>query len=167
MRNPFANRYSGETLEFFNGVPARNSTLSARNDVKISAFAVSVLWLGWPALAPAQPDAAMLAWQAGDSAAAREAWQERAEQGDAEASLYLGYIHRNGVSVPRNEALALHWYRRAAEMGQAEAQYELGLMYELGIGVAADPREAAMWYGLSSAQACPGQLSAGGRLGDR
>jgi len=135
--------------------------------VKIIAFAVSVLWLGWPAPVPAQPDAAMLAWQAGDSAAAREGWRERAEQGDAEANLFLGYIHRNGVSVPRNEALALHWYRRAAEMGQAEAQYELGLMYELGIGVAPDPGEAAMWYGLSSAQACPGQLSAGGRLGDR
>jgi TPR repeat protein len=109
----------------------------------------------------------MRAWQAGDRAAAVEIWQTHASAGDAEASLFLGYLYRNGIAVPRDEKAALHWYRRAAELGQAEAQYELGLMYELGIGVAPDPGEAAMWYGLSSAQACPGELRAGGRLGDR
>jgi len=135
--------------------------------VKIIVFAVSVLWFFWPVFASAQPDSAMLAWRAGETGVALETWRDRAERGDAEASLFLGYIHRNGVGVPRDEAQALQWYRRAAELGHAEAQYELGLMYELGIGVAADPGEAAMWYGLSSAQSCPGQLRAGERLGDR
>ena len=59
-------------------------------------------------------------------------------------------------------AWAAEWYRRAARLGQPEAQYELALMYELGIGVARDPADAAMWYGLSSAQACPSELAAGG-----
>ena len=58
------------------------------------------------------------------------------------------------------------WYRRALVRGSPAAQYELVLMYELGIGVARDVDEAASWYALSSAQACPSELSAGGVLGD-
>ena len=78
-----------------------------------------------------------------------------------------GYVYRNGLGVTRDDAVAAVWYRRAAERGQPEAQYELALMYELGLGVPQDPAEASLWYGLSAAQACPTELSAGGRLGDR
>ena len=58
-------------------------------------------------------------------------------------------------------------HRQAAEQGRPEAQYELALMYELGLGVEQDVDEAARWYGLSAGQACPAELTAGGRLGDR
>ena len=106
------------------------------------------------------------AWRAGEHAAAIAVWQVQAEQGDADAALYLGFLHRRGLAVASDDAQAAAWYRRAAELGLAEAQYELALMYELGIGVERDPGEAARWYALSSAQACPSELSAGGLLGD-
>jgi TPR repeat protein len=106
-------------------------------------------------------------WYSGDRSAAIVAWRRLAEAGDVEASLFLGYVYRRGLGVARDDEQALTWYRRAAERGQPEAQYELALMYELGLGVAPDPNEAAVWYGLSTAQACPAELRAGGRLGDR
>jgi TPR repeat protein len=112
-------------------------------------------------------EVALQAWRGGDRAAAMATWHTLAARGDAEASLFLGYVYRNGLGVKRDAARAAEWYRRAARLGQPEAQYELALMYELGIGVTQDPAEAALWYGLSSAQACPSELTAGGRLGDR
>lgn len=119
------------------------------------------------ASAAAGIDDTLAAWHAGERAAAIASWGELAVAGDAEAALFLGYIYRRGLGVARDEARAAAWYRHAAERGQAEAQYELALMYELGLGVPQDPDEAAVWYGLSSVQACPGELRAGGRLGDR
>ncbi len=106
-------------------------------------------------------------WHAGNRAEAIDSWQLSAAQGDAESSLFLGYVYRQGLGVGRDYAVAARWYRRAAESGLAEAQYELALMYELGLGVDQDAAEAARWYGLSSAQSCPSELSAGGRLGGR
>lgn len=129
---------------------------------------LGLVWLAVSAVPAAGPlDASLDAWRAGEHARAIAAWQRLAEQGDPEATLFLGYIHRNGLGVARDDATAAHWYRKAAEMGQPEAQYELALMYELGLGVPQDPGEATLWYGLSSGQACPSELSAGGRLGDR
>lgn len=106
-------------------------------------------------------------WHAGDRARATWLWRELAGQGSGEAALFLGYLYRKGLHLARDDAQAALWYRRAAELGQPEAQYELALMYELGLGVAQDADEAAAWYGLSSGQACPSELRAGGRLGDR
>jgi len=107
------------------------------------------------------------AWRAGERATAIASWRPLAERGDPEAGLFLGYVYRRGLGVPRDDAIAARWYRHAAELGQPEAQYELALMYELGLGVPQDSNEAARWYGLSSGQACPAELTAGGRLGDR
>ena len=107
------------------------------------------------------------AWRVGDREAAIATWRPLAEQGDAEAGLFLGYVYRRGLAVEQDDAMAADWYRRAAELGQPEAQYELALMYELGLGVPQDPNEAAVWYALSSSQACPAELAAGGLLGDR
>lgn len=106
-------------------------------------------------------------WHSGDRASAVAVWGPLAEQGDAEAGLFLAYAYRNGLGVERSYGLAARWYRYAAERGHPEAQYELALMYELGLGVPQDANEAAAWYGLSSAQTCPAELTAGGRLGDR
>lgn len=107
------------------------------------------------------------AWSAQRPGEAVAAWQPLAEQGDAQAQLYLAYAYRRGRGVAADDAQAAHWYRRAARQGLADAQYQLGLMYELGLGVAPDPAEADYWYGRAVAQGyCPGELSAGGRLGD-
>lgn len=112
-------------------------------------------------------DEGLVAWSGGEHERALSIWKSLASEAHPQANLFLGYIFRNGLQVPRDDAEAARWYRRAAELGQPEAQYELALMYELGLGVPVDPDEAANWYGLAAEQACPAELSAGGRLGDR
>lgn len=129
---------------------------------------IAVFWFAATSAPAAETiDVAIEAWRGGEHRRAIAAWQRLAAQGDPEATLFLGYVHRNGLGVARDDVVAARWYRKAAEMGQPEAQYELALMYELGLGVPQDPGEATLWYGLSSSQACPSELSAGGRLGDR
>lgn len=122
--------------------------------------------LGWPAGATPLQDGIDV-WRDGDHARALAVWRPLADQGDAEAGLFLAYAYRNGLGVERDYGLAARWYRFAAERGHPEAQYELALMYELGLGVPKDADRAAEWYGLASAQNCPAELTAGGRLGDR
>lgn len=112
-------------------------------------------------------ESALRDWHAGDTAAAMARWESLARSGSAEAALFLGYVYRNGQRVDADDRLAAQWYRQAAELGQPEAQYELALMYELGIGVAQDPAEAAAWYSRATVEACPAEMRAGGRLGDR
>lgn len=112
-------------------------------------------------------DGGVQAWSSQRHGQALASWRPLAEAGDAQAQLYLAYAYRRGLGVARDDVQAAHWYRRAAEQGLADAQYQLGLMYELGLGVAADPAEAEYWYGLAVGQGyCPGELSAGGILGD-
>lgn len=72
--------------------------------------------------------------------------QQRAEQGDAVAEAFLGWMYRQGKGVEQGDAEALKWYRLAAEQGFAEAQHELGQMYGAGQGVPKDHAEALKWY---------------------
>src|SRR5262249_13531904 len=72
-----------------------------------------------------------------------------ADQGNAEAQLFLGLIYETGDGVPRNHAEAAKWYRLAADQGNAEAQLFLGLIYETGDGVPRNHAEAAKWYRLA------------------
>ena len=60
------------------------------------------------------------------------AYQLAAEQGDAYAQIYLGFMYANGRGVPQDYKAAVKWYRLAAEQGNAEAQFYLGLMYQDG-----------------------------------
>jgi TPR repeat protein len=69
-----------------------------------------------------------------------------AERGVASAQHSLGFMYVNGQGVPRNDALAVSWYRLAAGAGLAQAQYNLGVMYQKGQGVPADPAQAVAWY---------------------
>lgn len=116
---------------------------------------------------PAPLLAGLAAWSDDRPAAAVADWLPLAEAGDARAQFYLGYAYLRGEGVARDESRAFHWYGRAARNGIADAQYQLGLMYELGIGVLPDQAEADYWYGRAVGQGfCPGELSAGGALGD-
>ena len=126
----------------------------------LSAMLLAGSVVGAPTL-----EVALQAWREGDRSAAIATWHTLATRGNAEASLFLGYVYRNGLGVACDATRAAEWYRRAARLDQPEARYELVLMYELGIGVARDPAEAALWYGLPSAQACPSELAAAGAAG--
>ena len=77
---------------------------------------------------------------------------ERAEAGDADAQLNLGYMYDHGDGVPENDVEAVKWYRLAADQGDADAQSNLGVMYGIGEGVPKDDVEAVKWFRLAADQ---------------
>ncbi len=74
-----------------------------------------------------------------------------AEQGDANAQFFMGWVCANGDGVPKDDAQALSWYQKAAAQKHNGAQNNLGWMYNSGRGVPKDNTEAANWY-LKAAQ---------------
>jgi TPR repeat protein len=89
-----------------------------------------------------------------------------AEQGQAAAQTYLGFMFETGRGVPQNYTEAAMWYRRAAEQGDSQAQYSLGLLYDRGQGVPRDIVEASKWLNLSTAAAPPRAREARVRIRD-
>ena len=63
-----------------------------------------------------------------------EWYRKAAEQGDAEASYWVGYFLRYGDGVQKDTAAALNWYERAAKKDYLQAIVGLGYMYGNGIG---------------------------------
>ena len=76
----------------------------------------------------------------------------RAEQGDAEAQVNLGFRYATGEGVPQDAADAVRWFRLAADQGHAEAQFNLALMYYNGEGVPQDDVQALMWFNLTASR---------------
>ena len=81
-----------------------------------------------------------------------EEWRAKAEQGDAEAQLDLGYAYWSGEGIAKDQREAVQWFRKAAEQGLAAAQYNLGVAYNRGKGIAEDQREAVRWYRKAAEQ---------------
>lgn len=75
-----------------------------------------------------------------------------AEQGDAGAQFFLGFMYDFDEGVSHNYMEAVRWARLAAEQGDAEAQFSLGLMYDSGQGVTKNYAEAARWHRLAAEQ---------------
>src|SRR5260370_20495292 len=80
-----------------------------------------------------------------ESAAAQRC-RKAADQGDAQAQFYVGWMYNNGQGVQQDHTQAVLWYRKAADQGDARAQCNLGLMYNNGQGVQQDHTQAALWY---------------------
>ena len=57
-----------------------------------------------------------------DVPAAVRLYCQAALAGDPVAAFNLGWLHANGRGVPRNDALAAHWFARAALHGDARAE---------------------------------------------
>jgi TPR repeat protein len=89
-------------------------------------------------------------------------WKPSAEQGDADAQYFLGFMYDKGQGVPQDYKEAVKWYRLSAEQGYAKAQYNLGNKYLNGKGVPQDYKEAVRLYRLSAEQ---GQADAQFNLG--
>jgi TPR repeat protein len=68
-----------------------------------------------------------------------------AEGGLAEAQYRLGNAYRLGDGVPRDDLLALKWYRRAAEQEHSYAIKCMENACRNGLGVKKDPIEADRW----------------------
>ena len=73
-----------------------------------------------------------------------ETIQRLANQGHADAQVFLGASHAAGIGVTQDDAEAVRWYRRAAEQGHAGGQYQLGLAYFAGRGVPQDRTEGLL-----------------------
>jgi len=112
----------------------------------IVVFLVSVVPAAWSDFR-----AGVDAVERGDYATAVREFRVLAEQGHAEAQNYLGWMHRWGLGVPKDEVEAVKWYRKAAEQGIAEYMTRLASMYLVGFGVRQDDVKAHMWYDLAAA----------------
>ena len=86
-----------------------------------------------------------------------------ADQGNAEAQAFLGWLYECGSGVPPDYAQAAAWYRKAADQGNAEGQFHLGELYAPGKGVPQDDAQATAWYRKAADQGyAPAQLNMGG-----
>jgi TPR repeat protein len=72
--------------------------------------------------------------------------QPLADQGSAAARVKLGEMYATGHGVPKDEMLAVKWYRKAADQNLAVAQYNLGVIYRNGLGVSQDDTVAVQWF---------------------
>ncbi len=61
------------------------------------------------------------AYDRGDYEIAFSIWLPLAEQGDAGAQQWIGYLYLTGNGVPQNDAETVKWYQLAAEQGLAGA----------------------------------------------
>ncbi|MBZ0332066.1 sel1 repeat family protein [Halomonas sp. ANAO-440] len=75
-----------------------------------------------------------------------------AEQGDALAQFWMGWMYRNGKGMERDFEQAAQWYRRSAEQGNAAALNNLGHLHDQGHGVAQDRVLAYALYNLAASR---------------
>jgi uncharacterized protein len=135
---------SDRTVSTGTEVPRPHAFRSIVSAYDTGSRRVLLLWLG-AALCWISPVCAQGTKPA--DAEALKALRARAEQGVAEAQLYLGVLYYNGdAGVAKDYREAARWYRKAADQNNAEAQFNLGLMYDLGQAVSQDYSEAARWY---------------------
>jgi TPR repeat protein len=98
------------------------------------------------AVAQEEGDPGTDAFNNGDYAAAKEAWQSKADQGDPEAMTNLGTLYNLGLGVKRDYGRAAEWYEKAGQLGFVVAQFNLANLYYGGQGVSRDLKQAARWY---------------------
>ena len=77
----------------------------------------------------------------GDYKTAFKEFRLSAQQGDASAQFFIGWMYANGKGVLKNDNAAVEWIRKAAEQGYADAQTSLGVKYFNGEGVLKDYKE--------------------------
>jgi len=121
----------------------------------LNLLPLTVFALFLTTLAYADFQAGQNAYDRGDYELALNEWLPLAEQGQADAQVFLGFLYENGQGVPQDYVQAADWYRKAAEQGQPGAQYNLGLLYHIGQGVPQDYAQAAAWFRKAAAQGQP------------
>ena len=87
-----------------------------------------------------------------DYAAALRYFRTSADEGNASAQHWLGFLYYYGAGVPQDYTIAAKWYLKAAEQGYSLAQADLGLMHAAGKGVMQDYGDAIKWLRLAADQ---------------
>jgi TPR repeat protein len=95
-----------------------------------------------------------------DYMAAHRMLSPLADDGDAVAQEILGFMYSRAEGIPRDDAVAFHWFTLAAEAGRTEAQFELGRIYRDGAGVTADGQTALFWFRRAADQGKPDAYNA-------
>lgn len=134
---------------------------------RIAALLTALLLFGTSQTAFGGFKEGMEAYKAGHYAQALKEWKPLAEQGNAEAELYLGSLYFHGYGVPQDYGLAAAWLRKAADQGNLKTENNLGAMYLSGVGVPQDYRQAAFWIRKAAEQGRPIAQEALGSLYER
>jgi hypothetical protein len=99
---------------------------------------------------------AVLALKEGNYLVASTKLKPLANMGDSHAQYLLGNIYAFGWGVEKNDAAAVHWYRRSGRWTEkyrdpaAPAMFYVGESYLKGIGVSKDEGEAKKWLEMSA-----------------
>jgi uncharacterized protein len=137
---------------------------SMRKLLLSSALVFALIAAGPAAAGPLQ--AGVAAYNARDYTAAARLLLPLAENGNAKAQTYVGFMFANGRGLPQNYVAAARWYRLASEQGVPVAQFMLGLMYDKGHGVPQDYVLAYKWLNVAVARATPGERAYWVRIRD-
>jgi TPR repeat protein len=97
-----------------------------------------------------------LAFARRDYGAAIRILQPLAEEGNARAAFFLGYMYDQGLGAEGSSDQAAIWFRKAAEQGDAVSQATLGYLYSAGDGVPQNSAEAMKWSLFAAKQDDPG-----------
>ena len=82
-----------------------------------------------------------------DPAEAAKWFRKSADQGYADAQVFLGQLYGAGNGVPRKNLIeAIQAFPKKAAQQNARAYVNLGYSYEKGLGVPQDNAQAAEWY---------------------
>jgi TPR repeat protein len=93
----------------------------------------------------------LAAFNEGDYARARAAWEPIAADGEPRAASGLGFMYYSGRGVARDSVHAAQLFRQAGDQGEPTAQLFLALMYHSSDGVPPNPPMALMWVELAIA----------------
>ena len=77
-------------------------------------------------------------------------WINLASKGDPDSQVALGILYFEGIVVPKDDKLALKWYKRAAEQGFYPATLSLFEFYSTG--TQKDIIRAYMWQQINKIQ---------------
>ena len=98
------------------------------------------------ALAEADVEAGVAAYQGGDFVAALREFQEAAKHDDVRALNYLGIMYAEGLGTLRDDHQAADMFSKAAILGYPEAMANLARMYASGQGGRQDNKAAVSSY---------------------
>lgn len=88
----------------------------------------------------------------GDFARAASLWTEQAKSGDAQASVNLALLYRDGKGVSQNMAESLKWSMVGAQAGNPEGQFDVGDALLEGKFLPRDVPAALAWLHQSAHQ---------------
>ena len=107
------------------------------------------------------------AWDRGDFGTAFDIHVRRSEQGNPEATNFIGVHYYLGLGVTRDFDTAASYFRKAALLNDPKAQRNLGIMLYRGLGVKQDFERAYGWFSLSHSQGNPNSRAYLRVLGNR